>query len=209
MNKIYVIGVGPGDPNYILPIAQQQIKSLDIVIAGERNQRHFDLTDKEVYTIKGSLEQLQDYIEKQDDNRMIGVLVSGDPGFYSMQRWLIQKFGEETIEIIPGVSSVQYFFNRLKKSHEKSYWVSLHGRDNEFLSQIKNHRYTVLLTDHQKTPQSIAKQMIEHGLVYQMYVGENLSYSEEKITKGLPKEIVDHKKFDMSVVVIENDRFKG
>jgi precorrin-6B methylase 1 len=42
-----------------------------------------------------------------------------------------------------------------------------------------------------------------------MHVGENLSYASEAITSGLPKEIIQRDNYELSVVIIENENYKG
>ena len=37
MNKVHILGLGPGNPNYILPVTKKIIKDSDIIIGGKRN----------------------------------------------------------------------------------------------------------------------------------------------------------------------------
>jgi cobalt-precorrin-7 (C5)-methyltransferase len=207
--KIYIIGIGPGHPDYILPIAKETIKSMDIIVSGKRNQKYLALDNQIVYTIKGPLSDLKNYIEKCPMDQKIGIVVSGDPSFYSLLNWTKNNFKSHKIVTVPGISSVQYFFTMLNKSHHKSYWVSLHGRENNFIDHIENHRFVALLTDQYNTPNKIAQKLINNNLTYRMHVGENLSYASEKITSGLPEEILQREDYELSVVIIENENYKG
>jgi len=206
---IYIIGIGPGHTDYILPMAQKTIQAMDFIAAGKRNQEHLKLNNQEIYTIKGSLSKLKEAILECAYDKRIGIVVSGDPSFYSLLQWTKRNFKEYTIKTIPGISSVQYFFNQLNKSHHKSYWVSLHGRDNEYISHLKNHRFVALLTDANNTPYTIAKNLIYNKCIYKIYVGEDLSYTSERITSGLPKKILQRNDYKPSVVIIENENYKG
>jgi len=209
IKNIYVIGIGPGHPDYILPIAKKTINAMDIIISGKRNQKYLALENQLVYTIKGPLSDLKDYIKKCPSDQKIGIVVSGDPSFYSLLNWTKTNFKTHKINTVPGISSIQYLFNRLNKSHHKSYWVSLHGRENNFIDHIKNHRFIALLTDQDNTPNKIAKKLIDNNLTYKMHVGENLSYASETITSGLPEEIIERDDYKLSVVIIENENYKG
>jgi len=207
--RLYIIGIGPGHKDYILPQAKITIKKMDVIIAGKRHLDSFNLSEKEIYTIKGSLSHLKTYISELPENKKIGMIVSGDPSFYSILEWTKRNFVDYKIETISGISSLQYFFNRLNKSYHKSYWVSLHGRDNDFISKINEHRYVALLTDQMHSPHWIAKKMIQQSKKNKMYVGENLSYDNEIITSGLPEEILKKDNSKLSVVIIENENYKG
>lgn len=63
----------------------------------------------------GKLSLLADWLEealKKDD---VVVMVSGDPGYYSLLPWLKKRFPEHPIEVIPGISSVQACFALVKE----------------------------------------------------------------------------------------------
>lgn len=203
---IYIIGIGPGNKDYILPRATKKIKKMDIIISAKRNLRNIDLKDQEIYLIDAKLEKLKVYIKK-NLNKNIGVVVSGDPSFYSMLSFLKRNFKDNLKETIPGISSVQYLFNKLNITSEKSYQMSLHGRDESFIGKIKNHRYLALLTDKKRGPKYIADKLIKNDLNYQMYIGENLSYKNEKIKIVKPKKLNDCE-FNMSVVLIKNENYQ-
>jgi len=55
------------------------------------------------------------------------VLVSGDPGLYSLAARITGRFGRTNCEIIPGISSVQFAFARLGMIWEDAQIISLHN----------------------------------------------------------------------------------
>jgi len=207
MNKIQIIGIGPGHSDYILPIATRKINEMDIIISGKRNLEFLDIKNKEIYLITADLNSLTKFIN-ENIFKKIGIIVSGDPAFYSMLKFIKRNFKENEYEIIAGISSLTYFFNKIKRSYEKSYFISIHGRDEEFIDKIESHRYVGLLTDNINSPKYIAEELIINNMNYKMYIGENLSYSNEKIYSGYPEDIVKISSFEMSVVVIENENYK-
>ena len=56
------------------------------------------------------------------------MLVSGDPGLYSLAQNVIRHFGREDCEVVPAVSSVQVAFARLGIDWADARIVSAHGR---------------------------------------------------------------------------------
>lgn len=202
---IYIIGIGPGHKDYILPKAKNTIKKMDILISAKRNLENINLKNQDTYLIDAKLEKLKKYIKKNLDKK-IGVIVSGDPSFYSMLSFLKRNFKDNIKETIPGISSVQYFFNKLNITSEKTYQMSLHGRKDKFIEKIDNHRYLALLTDKKRNPKYIADKLIDNNINYKMYIGENLSYKDENIEITRPKKLKKNK-FKMSVVLIENEDY--
>ena len=64
----------------------------------------------------GVLEEL----EKGSPGRRIALVVSGDPGFYSLAKKVIGRFGRDSVEVIPGILSLQILSARLGRS-----WVNV------------------------------------------------------------------------------------
>ena len=60
--------------------------------------------------------------------RKVAVLVSGDPGLYSLAERLLRRFGRENCRVTPAVSSVQAAFARLGLSWDNVRVISAHGR---------------------------------------------------------------------------------
>ncbi|GFP19334.1 cobalt-precorrin-7 (C5)-methyltransferase [Candidatus Hakubella thermalkaliphila] len=83
MNKVYIVGIGPGSEDYLLPVARKEIKRSDVLVGGKRALALFrDLNKEEIY-LEGHFDQAICYIEENRDRKKIAVLVSGDPGLYS------------------------------------------------------------------------------------------------------------------------------
>ena len=89
MEKIKVAGLGPGNPDYILPAVKKAVAASDMVIGGKRNIESIKelLEGKEIKYIDSKLAELTEYM-KQNRTKRITVIVSGDPGFYSMLNYL-------------------------------------------------------------------------------------------------------------------------
>ena len=82
-------------------------------------------------------EEILSLIRQQREQRCIGVLLSGDTGFYSGAKKLARRLEEAPdlydVEVIPGISSVSYLAARLCTSWEDAAIVSLHGREAGFI----------------------------------------------------------------------------
>ncbi len=206
MNKINVLGMGPGHKDYILPITLRLIEKSDVLIGGRRILKDFEETNKEMVYINKDLLSIIEYIKENKDKKRIALLLSGDTGFYSMLEFIKKHFHDESLNVIPGISSYQYLISKLKKTWHNSFVGSVHGRELDIVETVKNNSTVILLTDNKYSPSNIAKLLINEGLNDRtIYVGENLSYENERIIKGSPKDIVELEKKGMSVVVIEHE----
>lgn len=206
MNKVYVLGMGPGSREYILPITIRIIQECDILIGGQRNLQYFQDLGKEMHYIKADLQGIMEYVREKKKYKKIAFLLSGDTGFYSMLEYIKKYLPVTDLEVIPGISSFQYLMARMGESWQDAFVGSLHGREWDFVKAVQAYGKAVFLTDHTYTPQQMAKKLVDHGLEDKiMIVGENLSYENEKIIRGTPEEIMHMPSFGMAVVVIKDE----
>lgn len=204
--KVKVVGIGPGDPDYILPAGWKAVEKADAIVGGKRNLQLFQYLQKEQYILGADLHELLLWIQKSYREKQIAVVVSGDPGFYSLLDFLESNLGKEALEVIPGISSFQYLFSKIGRSWKDYELRSLHGRKLPFLDRLQEKKGLFLLTDGVHSPDWIARELVKAGKGhYHMIIGENLSYENERILED-QAEAIQNMSFDrLSVVVIEKD----
>ena len=82
----------------------------------------------------------------------------------------------------------------------------MHGRTQNLVAAVARNKKVFSLTGGENSPQKLCAQLCEHGLgQVQVYVGENLSYPEEKITSGTAEEISALDFPSLSVMMILNE----
>jgi precorrin-6Y C5,15-methyltransferase (decarboxylating) len=74
------------------------------------------------------------------------VLVSGDTGFYSAAEGLYAALQGYSPRMIPGVSSLSYFFARLGRPWQDAALVSRHGRQANWVDTVRRNPLTFALT---------------------------------------------------------------
>ena len=207
MNKIFVLGVGPGSPDYLSPAIVEQAAKCDLLIGGKRNLELFDFPGQEKLEIKKDLKPLMAIIKDRLTDQKVGILVSGDTGIYSMLPRLAREFGRQALLVYPGISAVQYIFARLGLTWHDARIVSLHGREFADLAAIISASEKVaLFTDLKNTPALVCRKLFEAGIKdKKVYIGENLSYPSEKITEGYPVDFLDFNGSDLNLVVINGE----
>lgn len=203
MNKLYIAGIGPGHEDYVLPIVRNKIKEAETIIGGKRHLNLVKDLNKKVIILESNYVEVVNYIEKNYNKEKILVLVSGDTGFYSLSSYLKRNLLDIKMEFICGINSLQYLFSKLGLTYEEAYFASLHGRELDILDKVKNNKYISLLTDKKNSPNSICKLLIDNKLNSNVYIGENLSYDDEKIHIGKAKDFINKEFNSLSVIIIE------
>ncbi len=202
MNKIWIVGLGPGHEDYILPIASRKIKEADIVIGGKRHLQSVVTSGKKV-ELSLPLYDTVNYINEHYKDNQIALVVSGDTGFYSMLDFMKTKYDNDLLETYPGISSLQYLFSKLNMSYKDAFIGSVHGRKLELKDVVKTFNVLGLLTDQEMTPSRICHKLCELGLSGRIHIGENLSYKEEVVSHFSFKEMENKSFSKLCVVVIE------
>ena len=122
-----------------------------------------------------------------------------------MLTFIKKYYKQEELNVIPGLSSIQYMFAKISDYWYDAYISSVHGKELDYVSKLKEYRTVGLLTDNNNTPQEISRVLTENELgETTVFVGENLSYEDEKIYKYKARELKDSEyKFKMNVVILK------
>ncbi|MCX7746400.1 MAG: precorrin-6y C5,15-methyltransferase (decarboxylating) subunit CbiE [Clostridia bacterium] len=205
MNKLYIVGMGPGNPDFLVPAAKKIIEESDVLIGGRRNLVPFQALKKENVVINGRLEDVYQYIVEHRERKRITVLVSGDPSFYSISGFLSEKLQQDMeIETIPGISAIQTLSCKMKVSLNDVVFTSVHGRGFEDLNEkLMGNRKVALFTDGKHSPGIVSEWLLRNGYEnVKIFIGENLSYEGEKLFCGTPKEVMEQSFRDLTVMLI-------
>ena len=205
MNKVYIVGMGTGDESLLTLKAFKIIEESDVIIGGKRHLDSFD--NKEKIEIKNNLSEIIKYINENRDKKKISVLASGDPFMYGIGSYIVKNIPDACFENVSGISSIQYMAGRCNIPWQDIKIGSVHGRNDNVCSLVSDNKKVALLTAN-NTKKTI-NELYENGFsdVY-IYVGENLSYDDEKISEGYLKDFIDREFSDLCVIIILNDKKK-
>ena len=191
---INVIGLGPGNTDYITKLGEKLIQNSDVVIGGKRNLESIVDFEGEKIEISSNLKEIVEYINN-NKHKQISVIASGDPLIYGIGRYLSKNIDKEDLNIVSGISSLQYIFSKVHIDMNDLYITSSHGKTPDF-DYVLSHKKVCMVTDKIIGPKEICKQILDRNLEKTIVVGENLSYDNERITIGSPEDILNLEDFD-------------
>ncbi len=214
--KISIVGAGPGDKSLLTLEGKRAIEEADILIGAERLVREYS-AEKTVYPLYKP-EEIAERIKNSGVGNRIVILRSGDPGFFSSLNGLLKVLEEDEAfkgvktEIIPGISSMQYFLENLHLSWEKVKLVSLHGRKANIIGYIRRFpRVFTLLSSYNDLRETAEKLIFYHMDKVKILIGTRLSYPDEDVHVTDPRGIVSEidkedgrKRFSLAVAVFIN-----
>jgi precorrin-6Y C5,15-methyltransferase (decarboxylating) len=205
--KLYIIGAGTGTAEFLTEKGLKLIKSCNVVYSNSKrlSQQFFNIRND---IIESSVSEIQQEI-MECKSESIGVLVSGDTGFFSITKILSNSLSSYCeVDVICGISSLQYFCSKIRISYENLKTISLHGRDNTILGAVSYNQYVFVLTGGNNKANLICRSLVDNGLGFvKVTAGENLSMSNENIIKGSPEELSKYSFDDLTVLIIENKNF--
>lgn len=204
---IYIVGIGTGFGEFsdITLRAVQIIKDSEIIIGSERQLELAKKYNQIANIVK--YEKITDIIKilKENKDSTISVLASGNPSLYGIADFIIKNMIPfDDILIIPGISSVEYLFSKLKITMNDLYITSFHGRklDEEIILKSKK---TAFFTDDKTKLYDIAQIYLKNKFNPIFIIGENLSYPNEKITRLKANEIKVDDEFGMYILIVINE----
>ena len=183
-HKIIVVGIGPGDPAYLLPKAQKMIEKARILVGGRRALADYSHSGARECAIGADIPGVLAFIREALAEDDVVVMVSGDPGYYSLLDALRRTFPIGQIEVIPGISSLQLAFARLALPWHNARLLSFHGREPLETELVRTAGAVLgMLTDGRSNSQTIAARLLSCGWREGdiMYVCTRLSYADERV----------------------------
>lgn len=206
MQNLYIIGAGMGHISDLTEYAADIIKNADVVYGSARLYEQYKVLNTNISAPKYS--EIESVLEKET-LKNTALLVSGDVLFYSIAKKIQEKFSNKyNIELVPGISSMQYFLSKLNIINYDIKAVSMHGRNNSCLGPVSYNEYTFMLTGGDKKADNIINELYNAGLDYvYVYAGENLHSDNERIVSGKISDMLDYKFSSLTVLLIHNKEY--
>lgn len=207
--RVSVVGIGPGNKDFMTVAVREAIRKAECLIGAGRMVQEYAGPDRYIFEAV-SPEKISGFIRQHPEYGNIAVLMSGDTGFFSGTKKLLPLLKDYQVQVLPGISSMVYLCSRLGKSYEDVTAVSLHGRDGDIAKEVRAHGRIFVLVGGEDGMKNLCRDLREAGLGdVRVYVGERLSYPEERITEGTARELAEGTFDTLSVALIEGSQAEG
>ena len=229
--RLFVVGVGPGSPKYLTDIAKEAIRKCQYVIGYKYTLRTIetivDRSKQNVFevTLWNQEAIYQDVFKKMKNNEDCIVPFTGDVSFSESEvvDRLLEIFGDDNVEIIPGISSIQVAAAKSKVPLDKAYIATFHvtgdieKKKKELVEAISEGHSAILLprpwfNDPSKRfmESDMARFLKSNGIntstlnttVFEYLTNED----KESIFKGKASELEGKEFSDLSVLVIDQTK---
>ena len=190
--KVRLIGMGCG-PDTWTAAAARYVMNADLCIGAKRL---LDALPDGYTALKTAEYRPSAIIEilKQHNPSHACILLSGDSGFYSGAAGLVPVLRDNGIEteIIPGISSIQYFAAKLQRPWQDWRIASAHGIVCDPVFEVMQGKPAFFLTSGAEGPGTLCRPLAEAGLgSLEVFIGEDLGTDKEKITCITAAEVPD------------------
>lgn len=200
MKKVAIIGTGIG-PATITTDAHAAIQDAQVLLGAKRMLDMFSQPGKPAIEVFSPAAVL-DAIDKSAADRF-AILVSGDTGFYSAADGLCRALDKYELTVLPGISSLSYFFARLKRPWQDAALISCHGQNGHIVDTVRRNRLTFVLTG--GNAKYLAEQLSLAGFgSLSVTTGENLGTPSEKILSQSVSDMLNTDVSTLCVMLVEN-----
>ena len=196
---------------YLTKKAIDTVKASDYTVGSTRAIELFDdVQNKIAFNVKELLDKLEEGVKLACDGNTVSILSTGDPGFSGVLNTVLRissekGFPKESIEVIPGISSLQLAAAKCHIQWDSANVMTFHGRENieDILPVINNGKTTIALPS--RKVKDMAQFLIDNGVDEnrEVVVCERLSYPDERIVDATLKEIAQSEFTYMCIMVIK------
>ena len=199
MTEIIVAGAGTGS---LTPEVQEAVSNADAVCCSSRFAHLVPHGRKYIPLANFS----EAFDEIAHESGRVVILVSGDPGVYSLLPLVKRRFPNERVTVLPGISSLQVLCARVGESWSDAVILSGHGRSlsaGRFMNIVERNRLVILFCDKTNSPQWACENL--SGLSgISVVIGENLGSDSERVLTGKPEDFVNHDSPELSLILVRN-----
>lgn len=205
LKRVSLIGIGMGNSETRTLGMERALREADCLIGARRMLESVDTSGRQAFAA-GTPDEVVRIIQENGAFRRIAILLSGDTGFYSGARGLLDKLSSVEVEVLPGISSIQYFCAKLRRSWEDVRAVSLHGRDCDLVGEVRrNAAVFALVGGSDGVGRALGRLKAAKLGGLRAHVGERLGYPDEKITSGTVDALLERRYDALGVLLIENE----
>ncbi len=225
--KLFVVGVGPGSPKYVTDAAKQAIKKSKYIVGYKYTlatiEGFIDRKKQRVLevTMKSQDEIYKDVYKKMKAGEYCTVPFTGDVNFSESEvvDRLLEIFGDDNVQIIPGISSIQVAAAKSRVPTDKAFIVTFHvtgdieQKKKELVQAVRDGKSVILLP--RPWPRDLSKHFMQSEIArflrengidtskLKVWVFERLTTDKETTFTGHVSDLEGKEFSDLSAMVID------
>ncbi len=205
--RVSLVGIGMGAEKTLTLEGKKAFDEAELLIGAKRMTDAVQRPGQMVLHEYRS-DKIVEYIKTHPQYRTVAIALSGDVGFYSGARKLIDLLDGD-VQVICGISSVVYFMAKIGLSWDDARIVSAHGRDCNLIALIRHNPKVFSILGTEDGVARLASRLVAYGMGdVTLYVGENLSYENEKIFHASAAELTEYRGDALSVVTVSLSKLR-
>ena len=189
--KITIVGCGPGSEEYLTAAAVSAVQRAKVILGAQRLLDLFPGSEARRVALGTRIEGLSRSLEDAVEDGPVAVLVSGDPGVFSLAKLVVRRFGRDACRVIPGISSVQAAFAAIGLDWADARIISAHKEDPDatlWHGSAPGDKIAVL-AGRSAAVEWIADLVESMPRDRRVFVCEDLSLSGQRISEAAPEDI--------------------
>jgi cobalt-precorrin-7 (C5)-methyltransferase len=228
--KLFIVGVGPGSPAYLTDAAKDAVRRSQYIVGYKYTlstiEGVIDRKKQQVFevTMKSQEDVYQDVYGKMKDGQYCTVPFTGDANFSESEvvDRLLEIFGDENVQIIPGISSIQIAAAKSRVPTDKALVVTFHvtgdieQKKKDLVQAVKDGRSVILLP--RPWPRDLSKHFMQSDIArflkangidtgkLKVWVFEHLTTDRETTFQGFVKDLEGREFSDLSAMVIDQTK---
>lgn len=205
MHQLTIIGVGPGDGEFLTEEARKCLADTTCVFARDIHAHLVDEAIRRPYeNFDDSVMMFQSALRDQD----ACVLVENDPTFFGVSSYVKQLFKENTLRFISGISQLQLLCARLGESMDDVFFMDLckeKTRKSAVVDAVDRHESTMMLAGRIFPPSKVCRLLTQCGLGDVLVsIGQKMGTEDQLIIQAQAFELQNQLWEDRCVIHIKN-----
>ncbi len=228
--KLFIVGVGPGSPAYLTDAAKDAVRRSQYIVGYKYTlstiEGVIDRQKQQVLevTMKSQEDVYQDVYGKMKDGEYCTVPFTGDANFSESEvvDRLLEIFGDDNVQIIPGISSIQIAAAKSRVPIDKALVITFHvtgdieQKKKDLLQAVKDGKSVILLP--RPWPRDLSKHFMQSDIAkflkangidtakLKVWVFEHLTTDKETTFQGFVSDLEGKEFSDLSAMVIDQTK---
>jgi precorrin-6Y C5,15-methyltransferase (decarboxylating) len=204
MSVIHVVGVGRDGAASLAPRALAVVERAEVLAGGQRLLDCFPDVRAERVKIGARVDETLASLAARRGERRVVVLATGDPNYFGITRALLRHVPAEALEILPGVSALQWAFAAAREPWDDATFLTVHGRRMDGLvDAVRGRAKVCLFTDETNTPAAIARALRAAGLRdHRAVLCEDLGGPDERVRRLTLDELAEVEAHALNTLIL-------